>query len=192
MKNSEVEKLFSKATSWRDEADALRTILLDSGLDEDKKWGKPCYSYDGKNIAIIQRMKDFLALLFFKGALLNDPDGILQRQGPNSQSGFRVTFTSTGDVARKRKSLKACIKDAIKVEKAGLKVEKSYDIDIPEELTSAFDADPDFKAAFDALTPGRRRGYALHFSEAKQSKTRTARIEKYREKIFDGKGFHDR
>ena len=189
---SEVDKSFRSAKLWRAEADALRAALLDCGLAEELKWGKPCYSYDGKNIAIIQRMKDFLALMFFKGALLTDPDGVLERQGPNSRSGFRARFTSVKDVSRMKKSLKALVREAIDVEKKGLKVEKSNDLDMPAELVDAFDQDPDFKAAFDALTPGRRRGYVLHFSEAKQAKTRAARIEKYRDKIFEGKGFHDR
>lgn len=192
MTKTEVDKSFTKAKLWREEADALRAILLASGLDEELKWGKPCYVHDGKNIAIIQRLKDFLALMFFKGALLNDPDGVLERQGPNSRSGFRIRFTSVKDVARMKKSVKALIREAVDVEKKGLKVEKSDDLDMPEELADAFNEDPDFKAAFDALTPGRRRGYVLHFSGAKQSATRAARIEKYRDKIFDGKGFHDR
>ena len=192
MAASEVDKSFRSAKLWRAEADALRAALLDCGLAEELKWGKPCYSYDGKNIAIIQRMKDFLALMFFKGALLTDPDGVLERQGPNSRSGFRARFTSVKDVSRMKKSLKALVREAIDVEKKGLKVEKSNDLDMPAELVDAFDQDPDFKAAFDALTPGRRRGYVLHFSEAKQAKTRAARIEKYRDKIFEGRGFHDR
>ncbi|MCK5744886.1 MAG: YdeI/OmpD-associated family protein [Oricola sp.] len=190
---SEVDKSFTKAKLWREEADALRAILLDSGLDEELKWGKPCYVHDGRNIAIIQRMKDFLALMFFKGALLDDPDGVLERQGPNSRSGFRVRFTSVKDVARMKKSVKALIREAVEAEKKGLKVEKpGEEFDLPKELADAFKQDPDFKAAFAALTPGRRRGYVLHFSGAKQSATRAARIEKCRDKIFDGKGFHDR
>lgn len=187
-----LDSMFSDADNWRDEAQALRAILLDCGLTEDIKWGKPCYSHDGANICIIQRMKDFLALLFFKGALVNDPDGILAPQGANSRSGYRATFTSVDDVERMAGSLRACVRDAIEVERQGLKVEKSSEIDLPEELAFAFDDDPDFRAAFEALTPGRQRGYCLYFSDAKKAETRTARIGKYRQKILAGKGFHDR
>lgn len=192
--NPDLDPSFRKATLWREEADKLRAALLACGLDEELKWGKPCYAHEGRNIAIIQRMNGFLALMFFKGALLKDPDGVLERQGPNSRAGFRMRFTSVKDVTRQAKSLKALVREAIDVEKQGLKVEKPKpgDLTLPPELTVAFKRDPTFKAAFNALTPGRQRGYALHFSEAKQSKTRAARIEKYRDKIFDGKGFQER
>lgn len=191
-RNPDVDTSFRNAKLWLEEADNLREILLRCGLTEDLKWGKPCYAFDGKNICIIQRMKDFLALMFFKGALLKDPDGVLEAQGPNSRVGYRIRFISVQDVANKAKSVKACVREAIEVEKAGLKVEKRTDLECPEELIARFDEDPDFKAAFDDLTPGRRRGYVLHFSAAKQSKTRSARIEKYRSKILSGKGLHDR
>jgi uncharacterized protein YdeI (YjbR/CyaY-like superfamily) len=191
-KNPTVDKLFSNATRWRHEADKLRGILLECGLTEELKWGQPCYVYDGKNICIIQRMKDFLALLFFKGALLKDPDDVLEVQGPNSRSGYRMRFTSVQDVARIANSVKAYVSEAIEVEKAGLKVEKRTDLEYPEELIDKFVEDPNFKAAFDRLTLGRKRGYVLHFSDAKQSKTRMTRIERYRRHIIDGKGFHER
>ncbi len=192
--NAAVEKSFNNAKLWREEALELRKVLLASGLDEELKWGKPCYTAGGKNIVIVQRMKDFLALLFFKGALLKDPDGVLERQGPNSRAGFRMRFTSVKDVNGKAKSIRACIREAVDVEKKGLKVGKPKpdEMNLPDELIDAFDGDPDFRAAFDALTPGRQRGYALHFSSAKQSKTRAARIEKCRKKIFEGKGFQER
>ena len=167
--------------------------MLECGLTEEFKWRNPCYAHDGNNICIIQSMKDFLALMFFKGTLLTDPDGVLERQGPHSRTGFRMRFTSVRDVERTAGSIEACVREAIAVERAGLKVEmKSTDIEYPRELLGKFDEDPDFKIAFDKLTPGRRRFYVVHFSGSKQSKTRTARIEKYRQKILDGKGFHDR
>lgn len=192
MTPGKLDRQFSEAKLWREEALALRAVLLDCGLTEAMKWGKPCYGQDGANIAIIQRMKGFLALLFFKGGLLDDPDGILAPQGPNSRSGYRAVFTSVQDVERMAPSIRACVRQALEVERKGLKVETSTEIDLPEELVFAFDEDPDFRAAFEALTPGRQRGYALYFSDAKQSETRTSRIEKYRQKIFNGKGFHDR
>lgn len=190
--NPEVDKSFSQAKRWRAEAERLREILLDCGLTEALKWGQPCYTHDGKNIVIIQRMKDFVALLFFKGALLKDRDGILEKQGPNSRVGYRVRFSSLQDVADMETSLRAYIREAVEIEKAGLKVEKTSELNLPEELQNRFDEDPDLKAAFGKLTPGRQRGYSLYFSSAKQSRTRQARIEKYRQKILDGKGFHDR
>jgi uncharacterized protein YdeI (YjbR/CyaY-like superfamily) len=156
--NPDVEPSFRNATRWRAEADALRRILLECDLTEALKWGKPCYVHDGSNICIVQRMKDFLALLFFKGALLEDPDGVLEVQGPNSRSGYRMRFTSVQEVSRLKKSIKACVQQAIDVEKSGLELEKAGDPDYPEELIDAFDDDPDFKVAFDQLTAGRRRG----------------------------------
>ncbi len=187
-----LEQLFTSADKWRSEAQALRVILLDCGLEEALKWGKPCYSHDGANICIIQRMKDFLALMFFKGALVEDADGLLVPQGPNSRSGYRATFTSVAQVNQAADSLRSCVQSAIDVERRGLKLEKPGQPDLPEELVSAFDDDPGFRAAFDALTPGRQRGYALHFSDARNAETRFRRINKYREAIFDGKGLHDR
>jgi uncharacterized protein YdeI (YjbR/CyaY-like superfamily) len=190
--NSKVDKSFRNATRWREEAEKLRAILLDCALTEETKWGKPCYTADGKNIVIIQRMKDFLALAFFKGALLKDPEGILELPGPNSREGRRIRFTGVQDVVAMEDTLKAYIREAVAAEKAGLKVSKPTKLDIPEELRNRFDEDPALKDAFDALTPGRQRGYALYFSGAKQSRTRDARITKYRPKILDGKAFHDR
>jgi len=191
-KNPTIDRSFSQARDWRLEAGRLREILLASSLTEELKWGKPCYTHDGKNVCIIQRMKGFLALLFFKGALLSDPDGVLEVQGPHSRAGYRMRFTSVEDVERMKKIVKAYVREAIAVEEAGLKVEKGGDLVYPQELTDAFDADAEFKVAFENLTAGRQRGYVLHFSDAKQSKTRVARIEKYRRKILDGKGLQDR
>lgn len=189
---SEADKSFKNAERWREEAERLRAILLDCGLTEELKWGKPCYTADGKNVVLIQRMKDFLALLFFKGALLRDPDGILEKPGSNSRVGRRVRFSGVDDVTGLEATLKAYIREAVAVEKAGLKVSKATELDLPEELQDRFGKDPALKTAFNALTPGRQRGYALYFSAAKRSETRAARIEKYRRKILDGKGFHDR
>ncbi len=188
----DLDKQFKNAKLWREEALALRDVLIGCGLDEEMKWGKPCYVHEGANICIIQRMKDFLALMFFKGALIDDPDGVLEPQGPNSRSAFRVTLTSVKDVSRKKKSVKALVRGAIAAEKSGAKVEKAAKLEFPQELIDAFRDDAEFKKAFNALTPGRQRGYVLHFAAAKQSKTRAARIAKYRDKILDGEGLHDR
>ena len=186
--NRQVDSLFRKAENWRQEADALREILLECELAEHVKWGKPCYTYEGKNICIIQRMNDFLALLFFKGALLHDPDGVLEVQGPHSRAGYRMLFKSVQDVRRLKKSVKACVREAIEVEKAGGKLPKAEKPAYPPELLEKFAADPVFATAFDELTPGRQRGYILHFSDAQQAKTRAARIDRYRRHILDGKG----
>ena len=187
-----LDKLFSNARLWREEASELREVLLECGLTEELKWRSPCYTSGGKNICIIQRMKDFLALLFFKGALLQDPDGILEVQGAYSREGYRVRFTSVQDVDRLADSVRACVREAIAVEQAGLKVETPPDLEYPQELTDKLDEDPDLGAAFDALTPGRRRGYVLHVAAAKQSKTRTARVDRCRDKILAGKGLLER
>ncbi len=190
--NSKLNKLFGSARLWRQEANELRKIVLRAGLTEELKWGKACYTHDGKNICIIQRMKGFLALLFFKGALLKDPDNVLEVQGANSRGGYRMRFTSVQDVAKMAKSVKDYIREAIEVERAGLKVEKASDLQYPEELVDKFAEDAPLRAAFEKLTPGRKRGYVLHFSDAKQSKTRVARIEKYRSRILTGKGLQER
>lgn len=190
--NPALDTVFSDATKWRAEAKSLRKVLLKAGLSEELKWGKPCYVHDGKNICIIQRMNDFLALLFFKGGLLKDPDGILEVQGPNSRAGYRIRFTSVQDVSSREASILACIRQAIDVEKSGLKVEKPKEPEYPEELVAKFNDDDEFKEAFERLTPGRRRGYLMHFSSARQSKTKVARIEKSRPAIMMGKGLQDR
>ncbi|MGB5737847.1 MAG: DUF1801 domain-containing protein [Woeseia sp.] len=191
-KNQRLNKNFLEARLWRQEGHALREVLLETRLSEELKWGKPCYTHDGKNICIIQRMKDYLALLFFKGALLKDPYKVLEVQGPNSRAGYRMRFTSIQDVARLKRAIKACVREAIAVEAAGLKVAKAKAPGYPAELLEKFAGDPDFKAAFSKLTPGRQRGYVLHFSEAKQANTRIRRIDKYRQNILDGKGFQER
>ncbi len=190
--NSKVDAYIGRSEQWPDEMIGLRPILLGCGLTEEIKWGKPCYSDEGKNIVILQEMKEFLALMFFKGALLNDSEGVLEEQGPNSRSARRIRFTSVEDVARLADVVKAYIDEAIDVEQAGLEVGPAPELVLVEELQNRLDDDPAFKAAFDALTLGRQREYNLYFADAKQAKTRMARVENYTQKILDGKGFRDR
>lgn len=191
-KNAKVDELVSRAKRWRGEIEALRSILLDAGLDEELKWGKPCFLFEGSNVAIIQPFKEHCALMFFKGALLEDPHGLLRSQGVNTQSAMRLEFTSEDQI--EKSVVQDYVKQAIAVEKAGLKVdfEAKRELELPEELTRIFEKDRKLAKAFDALTPGRQRGYVLHFTGAKQSKTRTARIERAIPKILEGKGLHDR
>jgi len=186
------DSYFANSRIWPNEASCLRAILRDCGLDEAIKWGKPCYMRDGHNIAIIQEMKDFLALMFFKGALIDDPDGILVPPGPNSNSGRQIRFRSVDEITAKADQITAFVKAAIQVNQAGLKIKKPSVIELPEELRDRLDQDAELKAAFDALTPGRQRGYGLYIGGAKQSATRIARIEQHRARILEGKGIHDR
>lgn len=190
--NPEVDAYISRSENWPDEMTALRPLLLGCGLDEEIKWGKPCYSNDGKNIVILQEMKKFLALMFFKGALLKDTAGVLESQGPNSRSALRICFTSVDDVERLADTVTTYVAHAIDVERAGLEVGPAPEVVFVAELQHRLDNDPSFKAAFEALTPGRQREYNLHFSAAKQATTRESRIEKYAPKILDGRGFRDR
>ena len=190
--NPDVDAYIRRSEKWPDEMIGLRPILLNSGLTESIKWGKPCYSHKGKNIVIFQEMKDFLSLMFFKGALLNDSEGVLEEQGPNSRSARRIRFTSVEEVVRLNDTVKAYIGEAIDVEEAGLEVGPPPEPLLVAELSSRLNQDPKRKAAFEALTPGRQREYNLYFSSAKQAKTRAARVEKYADKIMDGKGFRDR
>lgn len=169
----------------------LRPILLGCGLTEELKWGKPCYSHEGRNIAILQEMKDFLALMFFKGALLADPAGVLEAQGPNSRSARRMAFTSTDEVSASADIVAAYVREAIEVEQAGVEV-PAPELVLVDELRLRLDGDPALKAAFESLTPGRQREYNLHVSGAKQAKTREARVDRYVDKILAGKGFRDR
>jgi uncharacterized protein YdeI (YjbR/CyaY-like superfamily) len=170
----------------------LRLVLLDRGLTEAIKWGKPCYSHEGRNIVILQEMKEFLALMFFKGALLEDPSGVLEEQGPNSRSARRIRFTSVDDVARLSDTVAAYIDEAISIEEAGLEVGPAPDLVLVEELRQRLDDDPALRTAFEALTPGRQREYNLIIAEAKQASTRAARVDKYAPRILDGKGLRDR
>ena len=190
--NPKVDAYIRRSKMWPEEMADLRPTLLGCGLTEEIKWGQPCYGHGGKNIAILQEMKEFLALMFFKGALLNDPEGVLEEQGPNSRSARRIRFTSAEDVARLADTVRAYIGEAIAVEEAGLEVGPAPELILVEELLSRLDQDPALKAAFEALTPGRQREYNLYFSGAKQAGTRAARVERYVAKILDGKGFRDR
>jgi len=171
---------------------ALRPTLLACGLDEAIKWNKPCYSHDGKNIAIMQEMKGFLALMFFKGALLADTAGVLESQGPNSRSASRICFTSVADVERLTGAVEAFVAEAIAVEESGLEVGPAPEPVFVSELLERLDADAEFRAGFEQLTPGRKREYNLYFSGAKQAATRRARVERYAAKITAGQGFRDR
>lgn len=191
--NPNVDFYFTKAKQWQEELKLLRTIALESGLAEELKWGCPCYTQDDKNIVLIHAFKEYCALLFFKGALLKDPKGILIQQTENVQAARQVRFTSVKDVTRLKTTIKAYIRQAIEVEKAGLKVplKKTAEYKVPEEFEAALRSNPKLKSAFFGLTSGRQRGYILYFSSAKQSKTREARIEKYTPQILSGKGLED-
>jgi uncharacterized protein YdeI (YjbR/CyaY-like superfamily) len=191
--NPKVDFYFSNAKKWHEELKNLRTIVLDCQLTEELKWGAPCYTFQKNNIVLIHVFKEYCALLFFKGALLNDADGILIQQTKNVQSGRQIRFTDVREIIEMETIVKAYIHEAIKVERAGLKVEfkKTAEFVIPEELQKKLDENPVLKTAFDALTPGRQRAYILHFSAPKQSKTRESRIEKCMQQILNGKGLND-
>ncbi|MDH6229893.1 uncharacterized protein YdeI (YjbR/CyaY-like superfamily) [Mesorhizobium soli] len=191
--NPKVDAFLGDAKKWREEFEKLRSIILESGLTEELKWGNPCYSLQKANIVLIHGFKEYCALLFFKGALMKDANGILIRQTENVQAGRQIRFTGVQEIAEMEAVLKAYVQEAIEVEKAGLKIEhkKTAEFAVPEEFQSKLDEMSDLKAAFDGLTPGRQRAYILHFSAPKQSKTRVARIEKYAQKILDGKGLDD-
>ena len=190
--NPNVDAYIARSNQWPEEMAALRPILRGSGLTEEIKWGKPCYAHEGKNIVIMQEMKDFLALMFFKGALLADQDGVLEDQGPNSRSARRMRFTSVEDVVQLADTVGAYVTAAIAVEEAGLEVGPAPDLVLVAELQARLDADRALEAAFDALTPGRQREYHLYISGAKQSKTRESRVDTSVSKILDGKGLRDR
>ena len=181
-----------KVHNWQKEMAYLRTILLDCLLTEELKWGVPCYTFQKNNIVILAAFKEYCALSFFKGALLHDAEGILSKPGENTQAARLIKFTNIREIVELESVLKAYIFEAIEVEKADLKVEFKKDSEpIPDELRKKFDEYPDFKTAFYALTQGRQRGYILHFSQPKQAQTKTARIEKYMPRIFEGKGIND-
>ncbi|MFC5527946.1 YdeI/OmpD-associated family protein [Cohnella yongneupensis] len=188
-----VDGFMRKAKQWKEEFELLRSIVLDCDLSEDIKWMHPCYMYEDKNIVLIHGFKHYCALLFHKGALLKDPHGILVQQTENVQSARQIRFTSLQQIEEMQLIIKTYIDEAIEVEKAGLQVEykKNTEYEVPEELQIKFVEIPELKTAFEALTPGRQRGYMLYFSAAKQSKTRDSRIEKYIPHILDGKGMDD-
>lgn len=190
--NAKAERYFKEARKWQAEFLALRAIVLECQLTEAFKWRSPCYTLENSNIAILQGFKDYCALMFFKGALLKDPQGILVPPG-NSQAARQVRFSDLREIAELEPVLKSYIQEAIEVEKAGLKValKKTTDFPVPEEFQGALDENPALKAAFKALSPGRQRGYLHYFSSAKQSKTRVSRIEKHTKHILDGRGLHE-
>ena len=191
--NPKVDFYFNKTKKWQEEIELLREIALDCGLTEELKWGCPCYTLGKSNIVLIHVFKEYCALLFFKGALLNDPNGILVQQTENVQSGRQIRFTSADEITGLKSSLIGYIHNAIAIEKAGLKVEfkAPAEFKVAEEFQYKLDKIPALKTAFEALTPGRQRGYLLYFSSAKQSKTREDRVEKYIPKILAGKGLDD-
>jgi uncharacterized protein YdeI (YjbR/CyaY-like superfamily) len=191
--NPKVDWYFSKNEKWEKEIKKLRMIILDCGLTEELKWGCPCYTFENSNIVLIHVFKEYCAVLFFKGALLNDANAILIQQTENVQVARQVRFTTLQEIVKMEKILKAYIYEAIEVEKAGLKVKlkKTSDFKIPEEFQKKLDKNKALKTAFDKLTPGRQRGYIFYFSQPKQSKTREGRVEKYLKQILSGKGLDD-
>ncbi|MEB2493860.1 YdeI family protein [Peribacillus frigoritolerans] len=191
--NPKVDEFLGKAKNWKEEYETLRNIVLNCELTEEFKWMHPCYTFENKNIVLIHGFKEYCALLFHKGALLQDAHGLLIQQTENVQGARQIRFTNVQEIVATESILKAYIHEAIEVEKAGLEVEfkKNEEFIIPEELHNKFDDIPALKTAFEALTPGRQRAYILYFSQAKQSKTRESRIEKCMQKILDGKGLKD-
>jgi len=191
--NPKVDWFFAKDTQWQKEYEKLRKIILDCGLIEELKWGCPCYTFENTNIVLIHGFKEYCALLFFKGALLNDPNGILIQQTKNVQSARQIRFTNVREIVKMEKILKAYVYEAIEVERAGLKVKlkKTSEFKVPEEFQKRLDKSTALKKAFDSLTPGRQRAYIFYFSQAKQSKTREARVEKYIPQILNKKGLDD-
>ncbi len=191
--NPKVDGFISKAEKWREEFKKLRTIVLDCGLTEELKWGVPCYTFEKRNIVLIHGFKEYCAILFVKGALLKDANGILIQQTENVQAARQVRFTNVREIVEVEPILKDYISEAIEVEKAGLKVnlKKTSDYIIPEEFQNKLDEIPALKTAFSALTPGRQRAYIFYFSAPKGSKTRESRVEKYMQQILNGKGLND-
>ncbi len=191
--NPKVDFYFNKATQWQQELEVLRPLVLDCGLTEELKWGVPCYNFEKSNIVLLHVFKEYCAILFFKGALMNDTAGILIQQTKNVQAARQMRFTNVREILELEPVIKAYIKEAIEIEKAGLKVDfkKTDAYSIPEEFQYKLDEIPALKTAFEALTPGRQRAYLLHFAAPKQSKTRQSRIEKCMEYIFNGKGLND-
>ena len=198
--NPKVDVFLSKANlsagkegKWQKEFEKLRMIVLGCGLNEELKWGQPCYTFQKKNIVLIHGFKEYCALLFFKGALLKDTRNVLIRQTKNVQAARQIRFTNVREIVGMEPVLKAYIYEAVEVEKAGLKVKmkKTSDFKIPEEFQIKLSKIPSLKAAFNALTPGRQRAYIFYFSQPKKSKTRESRIEKYMQQILDGKGLND-
>lgn len=191
--NPKVDWFFDKDTQWKKEYEKLRMIILECGLTEELKWGCPCYQFEGRNIVLIHGFKEYCALLFFKGALLADPEGILIHQTENVQSARQVRFTSAKQIVKMERILKTYVYEAIEVERAGLqvKLKKTSDFKMPEEFQNRLNKSAALKKAFNELTPGRQRAYLFYFSQAKQAKTRESRIDKYVKHILSGKGLDD-
>jgi uncharacterized protein YdeI (YjbR/CyaY-like superfamily) len=191
--NPKVDFYFNKATNWQQALETLRKIILEVELTEELKWGVPCYTFQKNNIVLIHDFKEYCAVLFMKGALLSDSEGILIQQTENVQAARQIRFTNVQQIIELAPTIKTYIYEAIEIEKAGLKVElkKPSEFKISEEFQHKLDENPALKSAFEALTPGRQRGYLLHFSAPKQSKTREARVEKCMSLIFEGKGLND-
>lgn len=191
--NPKVDFYFDKNENWKKELEKLRAIALECGLMEELKWGCPCYQYQDTNVVLIHAFKEYCAFLFFKGALLSDPNNILVQQTENVQAARQVRFTNLKEIVKQESMLKAYIYEAIEVEKLGLKVQlkKTKEYAVPEEFQKKLNKMPALRKAFESLTPGRQRGYLLYFSSAKQAKTRESRIEKYLQQILDGKGLED-
>ena len=191
--NPKVDWFFNKTTKWQKEFAKLRTIVLDCDLVEDLKWGQPCYTYEKSNIVLIHGFKDYCALLFFKGALLKDKKKILVQQTENVQAARQIRFTSVREIEKMKPTLRSYIYEAVELDEASVKVplKTTKEFAMPEEFLKKLDRNRVLKKAFEALTPGRQRGYLLYFSSAKQSKTRESRIEKYTPQILDGKGLED-
>jgi uncharacterized protein YdeI (YjbR/CyaY-like superfamily) len=191
--NPKVDRYLGKSKKWQEEFEKLRMIILDCGLTEELKWGHPCYTFQKSNIVLIHGFKEYCALLFFKGALLKDANRILIQQTENVQAARQIRFTNVREIVEMEPILKVYISEAIEVEKAGLEVDykKTSEFKIPEEFQNKLDENPALKTAFDALTPGRQRGYILYFSAPKQSKTRESRVEKRMQQILNGKGLND-
>lgn len=187
-----VDAYLDASEQWPDEIRALRKVLLGTGLDEDIKWGKPCYSIDGGNVAIVQEFADHLALMFFKGVLLDDPAGVLQEQGPNTHAARRVPFTSVEEVTDLAEVVVDLVDHAMEVERNDVPLPPRPEPELVAELQERLEADPDLRAAFERLTPGRQREYHLHVGGAKQEATRRARVEKHVDRILAGKGLRDR
>lgn len=191
--NPEVDWFFEKDTQWKTEFNKLRSIVLSTGLVEELKWGHPCYTLNGANVLLIHGFKEYCAYLLHKGVLLKDPEGILIQQTENVQSARQIRFTNLNDINSQEDTLKAYIYEAIEVEKAGLqvKMKETSEFNMPEEFEAVLEENPNIKKAFERLTPGRQRGYLLYFSQAKQAKTREARIEKHIPSILEGRGLND-
>ncbi len=191
--NPKVDDYLSNTTKFQKELELLRSIVLDCGLIEELKWGTPCYMFQKTNMILLGAFKDSCIISFLKGALLSDTENLLMKAGENTQAARIIKFTSVKDIVKIKSILKTYIFEAVEIEKAGLKVEpkKHSEYNVPDELKNQFKQKPDFKKAFEALTPGRQRGYLLYFSDSKQSKTREARIEKYTQRIMSGKGIND-